>query len=71
MTVKVTIEVEDPEGYPEEHAAVHPGHPRNKRERQILTSYRRAVQAAKEELTEYFEDLDLTVEQTDGQVKVE
>jgi len=70
MTVKVTIEVDDPDGYPDEYNTI--TRPTSKRERHVVMAYRRAVTEAKSEIVRTIEDeTHLTAEMTDGRVDVE
>ena len=63
MTLKVTIKVDDPDGYPKEFKAIEPGGSRTKREKQVLIAHARALRAAEDEVIEMIKDeLDLKVE---------
>jgi len=55
VSLKVTLDVDDPDGYPEEYNAIKDG-PRSKRDRQVLTSHARAVREARKEAIEFIEE---------------
>jgi len=70
VTLNVTYETENPDGYPEEFYAIK-GRPKTKRERHVFAAHSRAVKLAEEELIKHLEDEDLQVERYVGQVEDE
>ena len=73
MTVKITVEVDDPDGYPDEYNAVQEyahieGDKKSKRERHVLASHAVAVRGARGSVYALLEELDLDIEMVDGKV---
>ena len=66
MTLKVTIKVDNPDGYPKDFKELKSGELRNKRAKRVLVAHARGVKAAQDEIIELIEAQGLWVEKVDG-----